>query len=122
MEGISHEDISLLVMDALNIEFDGALDLGIRIFRDQYPKRALHQLVSSQLDVDRIDYLNRDSFYTGVSEGVIGGERIIKMLQIVDDRAGGGGEGDLQHREVHRGAAADVLAGVPAQDRGGLLN
>ncbi|MFZ1693232.1 MAG: HD domain-containing protein, partial [Flavobacteriales bacterium] len=86
VEGIGHEDVSAMVMDALNREFDGALDLGIRIFRDQYPKRFLHQLVSSQLDVDRIDYLNRDSFYTGVSEGVIGGERIIKMLQVVDDK------------------------------------
>lgn len=86
VEGISHEDVSALVMDALNAKFDGALGTGIRIFRDQYPKRFLHQLVSSQLDVDRIDYLNRDSFYTGVSEGVIGGERIIKMLQVVDDR------------------------------------
>lgn len=90
VEGISHEDVSALVMDALNIEFGGALDLGIRIFRDQYPKRYLHQLVSGQLDVDRIDYLNRDSFYTGVSEGVIGGERIIKMLQVVDDPDGSG--------------------------------
>lgn len=86
VEGIGHEAVSELVMDALNTEFEGALELGIRIFRDQYPKRFLHQLVSSQLDVDRIDYLNRDSFYTGVSEGVIGGERIIKMLQVVDDR------------------------------------
>ncbi|MDX9750585.1 MAG: HD domain-containing protein [Flavobacteriales bacterium] len=86
VEGIGHEDVSALVMDRLNAEFDGALELGIRIFRDQYPKRFLHQLVSSQLDVDRIDYLNRDSFYTGVSEGVIGGERIIKMLQVVDDK------------------------------------
>ena len=85
VEGVGHEDVSALVMDALNAEFDGALELGIRIFRDQYPKRFLHQLVSSQLDVDRLDYLNRDSFYTGVSEGVIGGERIIKMLQVVDD-------------------------------------
>ena len=86
VEGIGHEAVSALVMDALDAEFGGALALGIRIFRDQYPKRFLHQLVSSQLDVDRIDYLNRDSFYTGVSEGVIGGERIIKMLQVVDDR------------------------------------
>jgi HD superfamily phosphohydrolase len=86
VEGIGHEDVSALVMDALDAAFDGALGTGIRIFRDQYPKRFLHQLVSSQLDVDRIDYLNRDSFYTGVSEGVIGGERIIKMLQVVDDR------------------------------------
>lgn len=86
VEGMDHEAISALVMDALNAEFDGALATGIRIFRDQHPKRFLHQLVSSQLDVDRIDYLNRDSFYTGVSEGVIGGERIIKMLQVVNDR------------------------------------
>lgn len=86
VEGITHEDVSALVMDRLNAEFDGALGTGIRIFRDQHPKHFLHQLVSSQLDVDRIDYLNRDSFYTGVSEGVIGGERIIKMLQVVDGR------------------------------------
>jgi HD superfamily phosphohydrolase len=90
VEGIGHEAVSALVMDALNTEFNGALELGIRIFRDQYPKRFLHQLVSGQLDVDRIDYLNRDSFYTGVSEGVIGGERIIKMLQVVDDPDGSG--------------------------------
>ncbi|HOP42620.1 MAG TPA: HD domain-containing protein [Flavobacteriales bacterium] len=86
VEGTGHEEISALVMDALNEEFDGALDMGIRIFRDVHPRRALHQLVSSQLDVDRMDYLNRDSFYTGVSEGVIGGDRIIKMLEVVDDR------------------------------------
>ncbi|MDQ3100352.1 MAG: HD domain-containing protein [Bacteroidota bacterium] len=86
VEGIAHEDVSALVMDALNEQFNGGLELGLAIFRDQHPRRALHQLVSSQLDVDRIDYLNRDSFYTGVSEGVIGGDRILKMLQIVDDR------------------------------------
>ncbi|MBK7240575.1 MAG: HD domain-containing protein [Flavobacteriales bacterium] len=86
VDGIGHEDISALVMDRLNEEFGGGLELGLRIFRDQYPKHALHQLVSSQLDVDRIDYLNRDSFYTGVSEGVIGGERILKMLQVKDDK------------------------------------
>ncbi|MCB0795187.1 MAG: HD domain-containing protein [Flavobacteriales bacterium] len=86
VKGAGHESISAMVMDALNTEFDGKLQLGIRIFRDQHESRALHQLVSSQLDVDRLDYLNRDSFYTGVSEGVIGGDRIIKMLEIVDDR------------------------------------
>ena len=86
VEGISHEDLGAMVMDALNKEMDGKLDLAIRIFRDEHPRHALHQLVSSQLDVDRMDYLNRDSFYTGVSEGVIGGDRIIKMLEIVDDR------------------------------------
>ncbi len=86
VEGIGHEDVSALVMDALNERFDGALTMGIDIFRDRHPRRALHQLVSSQLDVDRIDYLNRDSFYTGVSEGVIGGERILKMLEIRNDK------------------------------------
>ncbi len=89
VEGIGHEDVSVLVMDALNERFNGALTTGIRIFRDSASAgmtHVLHQLVSSQLDVDRIDYLNRDSFYTGVSEGVIGGERIIKMLEVVNDR------------------------------------
>ncbi|MBP8823978.1 MAG: HD domain-containing protein [Flavobacteriales bacterium] len=94
VEGIGHEEVGALVMDALNMAFNGDLELGIRIFRDQHtgsgpaagPKRFLHQLVSGQLDMDRMDYLNRDSFYTGVSEGVIGGDRIIKMLQVVDDR------------------------------------
>ena len=86
VDGIDHEALGGLVMDALNVQMDGALSMGIKIFRDQHPQRALHQLVSSQLDVDRMDYLNRDSFYTGVSEGVIGGDRIIKMLEIVDDR------------------------------------
>jgi HD superfamily phosphohydrolase len=86
VEGIGHEDVSAVVMDALNTELGGALTTGLAIFRDQHPKHFLHQLVSSQLDVDRMDYLNRDSFYTGVSEGVIGGDRIIKMLEVVDDR------------------------------------
>ena len=85
VEGIGHEDISALVMDALNAEMDGALSIGLAIFRDQYPHHFLHQLVTGQLDVDRMDYLNRDSFYTGVSEGVIGGDRIIKMLEVVND-------------------------------------
>ncbi len=84
--GIGHEALGALVMDALDREMEGALAPGIRIFRDRHPRRALHQLVSSQLDMDRMDYLNRDSFYTGVSEGVIGGDRIIKMLEIVNDR------------------------------------
>lgn len=86
VDGIGHEEIGAMAMDRINVEFNGALEMGIRIFRDQHPKRFLHQLVSGQLDMDRMDYLNRDSFYTGVSEGVIGGDRIIKMLQVVDDR------------------------------------
>jgi len=78
----NHEEISLLLMEDLNSQFDGALECAMEIFRGEYKKSFLHQLVSSQLDVDRLDYLKRDSFYTGVSEGVIGSDRIIKMLQL----------------------------------------
>jgi HD superfamily phosphohydrolase len=85
VQGIDHEDISTLLMNKLNESFGGFLDMAIEIFNDTYPKRFLHQLVSSQLDMDRLDYLNRDSFYTGVSEGIISSERIIKMLNVVDD-------------------------------------
>ncbi|MCB0480754.1 MAG: HD domain-containing protein [Flavobacteriales bacterium] len=83
--GISHEDISLLLMDELNREFEGKLDIAIQIFKNEYPKNFLYQLVSGQLDMDRLDYLRRDSFFTGVSEGVIGVDRIIKMLDVVND-------------------------------------
>lgn len=83
--GVPHERISLLLMEELNREFDGKLELAIRIFTDQYPKHFLHQLVSSQLDMDRLDYLSRDSFFSGVSEGVISSERIIKMLNVKND-------------------------------------
>lgn len=82
--GVSHEMISELLMDKLNEEFDGRLSLAITIFNDQYSRKFLHQLVSGQLDTDRMDYLNRDSFYTGVSEGVISFDRIIKMLTVKD--------------------------------------
>jgi uncharacterized protein len=82
---VSHEDISSLFMERLNQEFGGELDLAIEIFNNRYHKKFLHQLVSSQLDMDRLDYLKRDSFYTGVSEGVISSGRIIKMLTVVDD-------------------------------------
>ena len=85
VDGISHEDISILLMDRLNEEFNGQLSLAIKIFKGTYPKNFLHQLVSSQLDMDRMDYLNRDSFFTGVSEGVISSDRIIKMLNVKDD-------------------------------------
>ncbi len=78
----SHEALSLLFMEALNQQLNGRLSLAIQIFKDQYPKPFLHQLVSGQLDMDRMDYLNRDSFFTGVSEGVIGYDRIIKMLAV----------------------------------------
>jgi HD superfamily phosphohydrolase len=82
---LSHEDFSILFMEELNKEFNGELSLAIKIFKNQYHKKFLHQLVSSQLDMDRLDYLRRDSFYTGVSEGVIGSDRIIKMLNVHND-------------------------------------
>ena len=85
VQGVSHEQISLLLMEELNRQFDGKLDLTIQIFTDKYPKHFLHQLVSSQLDMDRLDYLSRDSFFSGVSEGVVGAERIIKMLNVKND-------------------------------------
>ncbi len=82
---ISHEDLSNIFMEKLNIEFDGKLSLSIKIFNNKYHKKFLHQLVSSQLDMDRLDYLKRDSFFTGVTEGNIGTERIINMLDVVND-------------------------------------
>lgn len=85
VEGISHEDISTMIMQRLNKQFNGRLEMAIEIFEDTYPRKFLHQLVSSQLDMDRMDYLNRDSFFTGVSEGVISSDRIIKMLNVVND-------------------------------------
>ena len=85
VKGVSHEIISELLMDRLNKEFNGRLTLAIRIFNDTYQRHFLHQLVSGQLDIDRLDYLNRDSFFTGVSEGVISFDRIIKMLNVSDD-------------------------------------
>lgn len=83
---ISHEEISLLLMNELNKQFNGKLDLAIRIFTNQYEKKFLYQLVSSQLDVDRLDYLSRDSFFTGVAEGTVGIDRIIKMLNVWQDQ------------------------------------
>lgn len=82
---VSHEQISLRIMEALNAELGGQLDTAIAIFTNQHPKPFLHQLISGQLDVDRMDYLNRDSFFTGVAEGVIGYDRIIKMLTVKED-------------------------------------
>ena len=83
--GISHEEISKFFMNSLNHAFGGDLALAIEIFEDKYPKRFLHDLVSSQLDMDRLDYLKRDSFFTGVSEGVVSNQRIIKMFSVVND-------------------------------------
>ncbi len=86
ISGISHEDISLMMMERINQDLKGQLSLAISIFKDEYPNKIFHQLISSQLDMDRLDYLRRDSFYTGVSEGIIGSDRIIKMLNVKDDR------------------------------------
>ena len=86
IEHLSHEEITRALMRRLNREFGGALGMAIQIYSDEYPKRFLHQLICSQLDTDRLDYLCRDSFYTGVREGNIGAARLIKMLSVADDR------------------------------------
>jgi len=85
ISGITHEDLSLLLMRKLNETFNGKLDLAIDIFRGTYPRRFLHELISGQVDMDRLDYLRRDSFFTGVIEGSVGSDRIIRMLNVVDD-------------------------------------
>ena len=82
LKNVHHESVSVAIMNAMNRQFSGKLDTALKIFRNEYPKHFLHQLVSGQLDVDRMDYLSRDSFFTGVSEGVIGYDRIIKMLTV----------------------------------------
>jgi len=86
IHGITHEDISLLMMEKINDDLKGRLNLAISIFKDEYPNKIFHQLISSQLDMDRLDYLRRDSFFTGVTEGNIGSARIIKMLNVSNDR------------------------------------
>ncbi|HNR49601.1 MAG TPA: HD domain-containing protein [Bacteroidia bacterium] len=85
VKNVPHEHISMLIMNVLNREFNGKLSMAIAIFRNEYPKKFLHQLISSQLDMDRLDYLTRDSFFTGVSEGVISIDRILKMLNVAND-------------------------------------
>ncbi len=85
IKGISHEDISLLMMEQVNRDLGGQLNLALKIFKNEYPKKFLHQLISSQLDMDRLDYLRRDCFFTGVNEGNIGSARIIKMLNVHND-------------------------------------
>lgn len=86
LSDISHETVSKIIIEKLNLEFEGRLSLAIDIFKNDYHRAFLHQLVSGQLDVDRLDYLNRDSFFTAVAEGKIGAERIIKMLNVKDDQ------------------------------------
>ena len=85
VEKVVHEDISLYFMNRLNVEFDGQLDLAIKIFKGEYHRKFMLQLISSQLDMDRMDYLKRDSFYSGVAEGNINSERLIQMLNVVED-------------------------------------
>lgn len=86
IKGISHEEISLMMMEKINQELNGELNLALKIYKNEYSKHFLHQLISSQLDMDRLDYLRRDSFFTGVTEGNIGSARIIKMLNVIDDQ------------------------------------
>ena len=86
VDGVTHEDISLLMLERINLDLHGQLDTAIAIFKNEYPKHFLHQLISSQLDVDRMDYLCRDSFFTGVQEGRVASERLLKMLDVRDDR------------------------------------
>jgi len=86
ISGISHEDLSLLLMKKLNETCKGKLDLAIEIFTGRYSRKFFHELISGQMDMDRLDYLRRDSFFTGVIEGSVGSERIIRMLNVVDDR------------------------------------
>ena len=85
LTGQHHETMTLAIMEELNLEFKGQLNIAIDIFSDAHPKKFLHQLVSGQLDLDRMDYLNRDSFFTGVAEGKIGYDRIIKMMTVIDN-------------------------------------
>lgn len=85
ISSISHEEISMMMMEVINRDLGGQLTLAIKLFKDDYPKHFLHQLISSQLDMDRLDYLRRDCFFTGVTEGNIGSDRIIKMLNVAND-------------------------------------
>ncbi len=86
VDGVTHEDISLLMMERINEDLHGQLSMAIAIFKNEYKKHFLHQLISSQLDVDRMDYLCRDSFFTGVQEGRVASERLLKMLDVRDDK------------------------------------
>lgn len=86
VQGISHEEISLMMMERINADLRGELNLAIQIFKDEYSKPYLHELISSdELDMDRLDYLCRDAFYTGVREGALGADRLIQMLELTDD-------------------------------------
>ena len=110
--GSDHEALSLGIMRALNEEFDGRLETAIRIFTNNYPKPYLHSLVSGQLDMDRMDYLTRDSFFTGVSEGVIGYDRILKMLAVHEGQLMVEEKAIYLDRKIPRFPPPDVLAVV----------
>lgn len=86
LKSVPHEQLSLLIIELFNKELNGKLDLVLRIFKNTYERKFFHQLVSSQLDIDRLDYLQRDCFFTGVSEGTIGADRIIKMMDVKNDQ------------------------------------
>ena len=86
LPGVHHEEVSIRVIKMLNKEFDGALDLALQIFRNEYPRKFMHQLVSGQVDMDRLDYLKRDSFYTGVTDGNINTDRIVAMMNVAEER------------------------------------
>lgn len=86
LNNVPHEQLSLLIIQKLNEEYHGALEMALQMFQNKYERPFFHQLIASQLDIDRLDYLQRDCFFTGVSEGTIGAERIIKMLDIVNER------------------------------------
>ena len=86
LKDVHHEDLSLIIMQEINKQFNGALDQAIAMFKNTYNRKFFHQLISGQIDIDRLDYLKRDGFYTGVSEGTIGSDRIIKLFEVADDK------------------------------------
>ena len=106
----------MLMMEKLNGEFGGKLTAAISVFKGNYQKKFLHQLISGQLDLDRMDYLNRDSFFTGVSEGVISFDRIIKMFNVVDDNLVIEEKGIYSIENFLICQEIDVLAGLSAQN------
>lgn len=114
---VSHETITGIAMEKLNKIFDGKLDIAISIFQNTYHRKFFHQLVSGQMDLDRLDYLNRDSFYTGVSEGVVGFDRIIKMLNVWEGELVLEEKALYSSREFFNSQKTNVLAGLSSQNR-----
>ena len=112
--GVSHETLSRVIMQRMDVQFNGLLGKAVQIFDHSYPHKYLHQLVSSQMDVDRMDYLNRDSFYTGVSEGVIGYDPYFTNAYCSQRRIDGRRKRRAFCRKIHHCAQAYVLAGISA--------